>query len=114
MLRPNQICYIVKSQGNDVYGRPLPGKRLRERCSVVKLIVNDEKSAVRTDSSASKGNAQEFVAESVILLTPQTTATIHDILEVRGVTLEIMGMHQRFNVQGVLDHFEVTGKIWTK
>lgn len=113
MLRPNQFCIIAKRTGNDVFGQPLPGRRVREMCSVVKLEISDEKTSVRTDSSASRANAHEFQSDAVILLTAKSIAAINDILIVRGHELKITMIHPRYDVNGILDHHEVAADIWT-
>jgi len=112
MLRPNQIFVIEKRAGNDVYGQPVQGVRSRERGSIVKFPTTDVKSAVRADSSASRGNAHEFQADAVVLLTNKTVATLHDFLIIRGFTLRIMMIHPRWSAAGLLDHYECELKIW--
>ena len=114
MLLPNQNCILVSRQGNDIYGQPVPGRRSRERCSVVKLEVASEKTSVRTDSSASRGNAHEFQSDAVLLLPAKTIAKINDILIVRGHSLKITMMHPRYNVLGELDHQEVAADVWAE
>lgn len=112
MLRPNQI-FIVQQQGaNDVYGQPTQGLRSRERGSIVKFPTTDVKSSVRTDSSASRGNAHEYQTDAVVLLTNKTQAGLHDFLIIRGFTLRIMMMHPRYSAAGVLDHYECELQIW--
>ena len=114
MLLPNAKFILQKSGGNDVYGQPVPGKKTTERGSIVKFPVTDVKSSVRSDSSASRGNAHEFQADAVVLLTANTAAVLHDIMIIRGLTLKISAIHPRYNAQGVLDHFETTLIIWTQ
>lgn len=114
MLMPNQTCVLIKSAGNDVYGQPIPGIQSRERCSVVSMPTADVKSSVRSDSSASRGNAHEEQVNGKILLTAVTRAEMHDILVIRGQKLKIDSVHPRWNAAGKLDHIEVTVSIWTK
>lgn len=115
MLRPNQNCTIQLASGDtDIYGKPLPGRIVSERCAVVKDITEDVKSSIRSDSSASRGNAHEFEHQGVILLTKVTAAKAHDIITVRGRQMEIMSMHRRYTVTGALDHYECTTQIWTE
>lgn len=115
MLRPNKKCIIEQSSGDtDVYGQPVPGVRSEERCSVVRLNVVDQKSSVRADSSASRGNAREFQVDALLLLASNTKARIHDIIIVNGQALKIVGLQPRFNVAGKLDHYEATATIWTQ
>lgn len=113
MFRPNLQCKIQLASGkNDVRGQPIPGKLVNERCAIVKLIITNEKSSVRADSSASRGNAQEMEARSVILLPSSTQAQIDDIIIVSGYQLRINGMQPRFDVSGRLDHYEVNATMW--
>ena len=75
MFRPNLTCIISVSSGEtDVYGKPMPAKRVTERCAIVKLDIKNTKTSVRADTSASRGNARELIADSVILLTKNTVA----------------------------------------
>lgn len=114
MFRPNLTCRIQLSGGNDVYGQPLPGTYITERCSIIKLMITNEKSSVRADSSASRGNAMELETHSVLLLTPKTKAKIDDVIEINGYKLRIMGMFARHNLNGVLDHYQVEARMWSK
>ncbi len=114
MFKPNLDCVVHVSNGEtDLYGQPLPAKRVRERCAVIKLVVENVKSAVRADTSASRGSARELHADSVILLTKNTAANIDDILEVAGQSLKVQAKFPRFDVQGNLDHFEIQASIWS-
>lgn len=113
MFRPNTTCTISLVSGKtDVYGQPLPGIKVNERCAVVFLNIQSVKSAVRADAAPSNGNAREFEADANILLTKQTQANIDDVLTVQGTSLRIFSKRARYDVNGVLDHFEVTAKIW--
>ncbi len=114
MFRPNQTCRIQLASGKtDLYGQPTPGRTITERCAVVKLLLTNEKSSVRADSSASRGNANEMQAVSVVLLAPTTRAAIDDILEIAGHKLRIMGYFPRFDVTGRLDHVQVEAHVWS-
>ena len=114
MFRPNQNCTIISASGRtDVYGQPITSTRYSERCAVVKLITKNQKTAIRADSSASRGNARETVADSLILLARNTRAEIDDLISVSGQTLRIMSMHPRFSVTGELDHYEITASHWS-
>lgn len=114
MLMPNQVCYLIKSAGNDVYGQPKPGVRSKERCSIVKMPTVDVKSSIRADSSASRGTAHELQTNGTVLLTSVTKALMHDILEIRGQQMKIIGVQPRWDATGALDHIEVTVSIWSQ
>lgn len=114
MFRPNKVCYISVASGRtDVYGQPLSATKVREQCAVVRLVTTNMKSAVRADSSASRGNAKELVGDSLILLTATTAASIDDLIDVGGDTFRILSMHPRYSVGGALDHYEVTASVWS-
>lgn len=115
MFKPNLKCRVQISSGkNDVYGQPIPGRYVNERCAVVKLNLSNEKSSVRADSSASRGNAIEEEAVSVILLPATTQANKDDIIEVAGVKLRISARQPRFDVSGRLDHYEINATMWSE
>lgn len=114
MFRPNQTCMLQLSNGHDIYGQPRPATRVPERCAIVKLIRSNSKTSVRADSSASRANAEEVQVQSIILLSPATRAKINDVMEVAGVHLKIEGCFPRHDVQGRLDHVEVSASIWSQ
>ena len=114
MFRPNQDCHIQKSSGkNDVYGMPVPGAKVKERLAIIELNIASEKSAVRADTSASRGNAQEFEVISKFLLAKNTAAEINDILLYGGHGFRIKSLFPRHDLQGSLDHYEATCTFWS-
>jgi hypothetical protein len=114
MFRPNKTCYVTVASGRtDVYGQPLAATKVREQCAVVRLLTTNMKSAVRADSSASRGNAKELVSDSLILLAATTVAGIDDLIEVSGAKLRILSKHPRYSVGGTLDHYEITASVWS-
>lgn len=113
MFKPNQLCIVhLASNQTDVFGMPTPGIKVKERCSVVKMKISNIKSAVRADTSASRGNAQEIESDTVILLARTTRAGIDDNIEIHGNQFRIMSIHPRFTVVGDLDHYEVGCTYW--
>lgn len=114
MFRPNQNCHIQKSSGkNDVYGMPTPGAKVAERLAVIELNIMSEKSSVRADTSASRGNAQEMEVVSKFLLTKKTVAEINDVLIYAGHSFRVKSLFPRHDLQGMLDHFEATCTFWS-
>lgn len=115
MFVPNNTCTIQASEGlSDIYGQPRPGVFIKERCAVIRLVVMNVKSAVRADSSASRGSALELEAKSKFLLTAKTRASVDDLITIAGSTLRIMTKEPRFDLTGQLDHYEVTATFWGK
>lgn len=113
MFRPNQDCIIYTSVVNDVYGRPALANAVHERCTVTTTVISVVKSAIRADTSATRGNAREMDVDATVLLTKRTKAKLGDIIEVDGVKMRITSMIRRDNLQGVTDHYEVTGTYWS-
>lgn len=114
MFRPNDSCTITVASGKtDVYGKPLPSVTYTERCSVVKLEIKSLKSAIRSDTSATRGNARELTSDARILLTTSTRAEIDDVITVAGYNLRIMSKEPRYSSAGRLDHYEITAMIWS-
>ncbi len=114
MYIPKQRCVIQKAVGTNVYGQQVPGATFKEQCAIVKIVASDEKTSVRSDSSASRGNAHELLYDAVVLVGPRSNARIHDILTVNGYKLEIMTVQPRLDIDGRLDHYQLDLKIWTK
>lgn len=114
MFRPNQSCVIQKASGkNDAYGMPLPGVRHTERCAIVEVRIRSEKSSVRADSSASRGSAMELETDAKFLLAKTSRAAIDDLLIHAGTQYRINSKHARYDLQGRLDHYEITCTYWS-
>lgn len=107
MFRPNLDCVVRQKGGTDVYGMPIHGARKKERCAIVKKVLRNDKTSVRADSSASRGNARELEADVLILVSPQTTAEIDAILDTVGDTFLVQSKHGRYDIRGRLDHYEL-------
>ncbi len=115
MYIPKQTCVVTTaSNETDVYGKPIPGARHKERCAIVAIIESDEKTSVRSDSSATRGNAREILYDAVILFGPRTKAKMHDIVQVNGYKMEVMTVQPRYDIDGKLDHYQFDLKIWTE
>lgn len=112
MFRPNLTCFVREQGGYDAYGMPIQGKKKKEPCAVVKKILINDKTSVRADSSASRGNARELEANTVILLSPTTIARIDSLIELHGDSFRIKSMHARFAISGRLDHYECECTYW--
>lgn len=113
MYLPKNTCVITQTAGKtDVYGKPKPGVSFKERCAIVTIIGKDEKTTVRSDSSASRGNAHEILFDAVILFGPKTKSKLHDIVTINGYKLEIMASQPRYDIDGELDHYQNDLKIW--
>lgn len=98
--------------GTDVHGQPTFGTRTREQVAPVKLIFDSAKTTVRTDSSGTHGQAQEFTADVVLLLRPTSKIMVEDILTVAGHKVKVIAEHRRYSPTGTLDHIEIHCLAW--
>lgn len=113
MFRPNLNCVIREQDGADVYGMPKQGAKFKERCASIKFSVSNEKSSVRADSSATRGNAREFEADALFLVSPKSRAEIDGLIEVMSHTFRIISKFPRHAVDGRLDHYEIGCDYWS-
>lgn len=112
MFIPNLYCTITKAGSVNVYGEEQPGLTTPARCAIVKLLGREEKTSVRADSSASRGNAQEVTADAVLLFPPNTVIGMDDKITVVGQTLRVSGIWPRHDLRGRLDHYQVEAMKW--
>lgn len=112
MFIANVDCTIAPHAGNDVYGKPKHGAPVKARCAMVKMAYDEKKTSVRADSSASRGNAEEIVADARLLFIKTTVIQMDDLVTVAGYQLRVIGVFPRYTVQGRLDHWQVDCSIW--
>src|SRR5690349_13441653 len=98
---PNVDCVIEHPAGDpDTYGQLAEGVPVSVKCAVVKLEQSSEKSSVRADTSASRGNANEITAAARLLFLPPVEIGLDDIVIIRGIKLKVVNVHTRFDVFG--------------
>lgn len=107
MFIPNNQGTLRRKIGTNVngealYGGPIPGVP----CGVVHLNFSAEKTAVRADSSASRGNADEPLHFAKILFPAIVKPALGDQFHIHGLSLEIAKSEPRFSIMGALDHYE--------
>lgn len=107
MLYARIPCKIRKQSGTDVYGQAAYGDPAEAMCAVVKLDASAIKTSVRTDSSASRGSAEEVAPVGKLLFPPIYDVAIGDLVLVHGLTVKVKSVQPRFAVFGGVDHNEV-------
>lgn len=112
MFRPNLSCKVSKQTGSDIYGRKLYDVWLGGRCAIVKLAKQTDKTSVRTDSSASRGSAQEIKADARILFPVGMILKPGDRIEIEGILLTVESVFPRHTVTGRFDHWQVDCNIF--
>ncbi|WP_276122561.1 hypothetical protein [Pararhizobium qamdonense] len=104
MFTPNQIGTYQRMTKRNLDGEEIYGDPASLPLSVVRLAAQSEKTSVRSDSSASRGQADQMAAEAKILT--KLELKVDDIVHVNGLTLRVTGTHPRFTAFGVFDHHE--------
>lgn len=118
-LRPRNICFIRrKSTSYDDFGRPIVGaSSTKARCSIVHLWNETDATSVRHDTSASRGRAEEAMADVRILLLPNQAVSTGDVIEVEqksadNVIFEVRRIFRRPDVHGRIHHIDVSGELF--
>lgn len=108
MFIPNRIAYLRrKSKATDMYGQHTYSQKEPIHYALVRYDTLIQDSTVRADSSATRGNIKEFQATGRILVHKRHNPTWGDLVVVEKRVYEIKEVEPRFNVLGILDHWEV-------
>jgi hypothetical protein len=115
LFNPNTPCLIYATGAkHDLYGQPKLSIRAREKCAIVKMVLAAQKTSVRADSSASRGAADEVIADAVLLFPPYTKVGVDDLIDIMGVALKVTGKAPKVSLDGRLDHYRVSCMIATE
>lgn len=107
MFRPNNYGMLSKQVGRNIYGEFRYKNPVKVPCAIVDNVAKQQRTPVRTDSSADRGASEEKVAQVKILFLPNVVITSSDKFEIAGLSLRVVAIQQRYSVLGVLDHLEV-------
>lgn len=113
MFIPNSFAMVSTRRGYNLYGEPDFNEPVRVACGIVKMDVMAGKTSVRTDSSASRGNAGEITANSRMLFAATQPIGIGDKVEFDGVQLIITEIFPRRDMSGKVDHYDCVLQKWT-
>ncbi|MGZ8497412.1 MAG: hypothetical protein ACXWXL_03315 [Candidatus Binatia bacterium] len=112
MFKGNIPLKIEKLGSHDRYGQASVSAVSNSRCSIVKLSTDRSRTSVRTDTSASGGNAHEIAADARLLVNFNADIAIGDRLTVAGVTLKLDSKLLRNDVHGKSNHWQCDCSIW--
>lgn len=113
MFQPNVLCSLTPaSTETDMYGNQVMLPSRPAKCGIVKLNVGDQNVTVRADSSASRGAAQETVADAILLFPVIYGVKTDDVIDVIGYKLKVTMVRARHSVNGQLDHHQVEAMVW--
>lgn len=111
-FRPNVPCVVITPGAYDQYGHQAEGARRNARCGIVKLDIDNMRTPIRTDASASRSSARETEAK-VVLLIPSNVAIANDyFVEIQGFTFRVIRIFKRYGVDGRFDHTEIECDVW--
>jgi len=112
MFIPNSKGTYQKVTGRDIHSRPTYSAAMICPFSPVNMLIADQKTSVRTDSSASRGAADERVAtRAKILVPPFVALSFGDKFMFDDMDFRVTAVHKRRNVFGALDHLEIDLEI---
>ncbi|CAO3459770.1 hypothetical protein [Azospirillum argentinense] len=100
-------CQIIPAGLFDEYGTPALGAAQDALCAVVKFDLAAAKTSVRTDSSASRGTAEEIVPAIRLLFPTLYPIRIGDRVRLFGALVEASSVQPRLAVSGEHDHNQV-------
>jgi hypothetical protein len=104
-------CTLRAPGSRDIYGKTTLGPATPALCSIVRFEIGSTKTSVRTDSSASRGNAEETTAAVRLLFPTLYPVVAGTVVEMLGQRLEITSVHPRHAVTGELDHYQVDAQV---
>lgn len=107
MFIPNLKVALRSRVSVDLYGRPTFAAPRTIRCGVIRLQEMSQHTSVRTDSSASRGNAMEETVLSRILVPAKVLVNQGDEIDIGDFTLTVSSVWPRYNIAGKLDHWQV-------
>jgi hypothetical protein len=107
MFVPNTFGMLSRRSIKNAYGEYSFAAPVRVPCAIVHSTRKNLKTPVRADSSASRGAAEEKIAVSKLLFPKTVAIDTNDKFEIDGKVLRVIGIEERKNVLGQLDHFEI-------
>ena len=111
LFKPKTPCKIYRKGVTNIYGEQTLSLPTATKCAVVKLMRGKQDSTVRTDSGATRGHADELIAEAKLLFAVSDDVKPGDVLEVNGVRVIADRVAFQYTVGGKLDHLQVVGSI---
>lgn len=112
MFVPNNSGYLSYRSGSNKFGEPTYDAPVKVPCAVIQIKDDIKKTAIRTDSSASRANADELVAVANILFPTSVRIANGDKFQIAGFDLRVIMVEPRFSTAGVLDHNECAFEAW--
>jgi hypothetical protein len=107
VITMNVPCLVERRGEANLYNEESFAKPTPSKCAVVKLLVRNERTSVRTDSSGTHGHADETTIDGKLLMSKNEKIALGDKITVQGQRMTVVGVHPRYNVWSRIDHIEV-------
>ena len=112
-LIPNIDATVERAGDPDLHGEITLGSAVTVRIGIVTLDLAQEKTSVRTDASATRGNAAETTVRARLLFPNYFEPATNDRVTVLGRELKVVSIFPRVGVPGRVDHYQVDCETWT-
>jgi len=112
MWNGNLPCTIERLGRYDKYGQPSVLEKIETRGSIVRLAPERMRTAIRTDASASGGNAHEQTDDGVILINHDANPEIGDRITILGHKLKVNKIYYRYTIFGAKHHWQCFCSRW--
>lgn len=108
LFSPNTRADIYRktAQVNN-FGRPTYEPKKSVPIAVIHMSIAAQKSSVRADTSASRGQMEQMEGDAMFLLPIYVKVNEGDVFHKDHLWLEVAMVEPRRSIQGNLDHYEV-------
>jgi hypothetical protein len=79
---------------------------------VVRIEQMTQPTSIRTDKSGSQGRAYEKIIAGRFLIENSKEPSSGDLITVRGKTYEVVDVFPRYDMDGLVNHFQVDIERW--
>jgi hypothetical protein len=106
MFSPNTTGKLYTRGPTNIYDEATYSQPRTVACTVVSLQSVIKATAIRTDASASRSNAEETNETGKILFPLNVAIRVDDKFVIHGLNLRITGIQPRYDIFGNPDHQE--------
>lgn len=111
-FKGNVNISIEQLSGYDEFGQPAIASALNIKCKVVKLLTDLSQTVSRMSQSATLGNADEYVADGIFLVAPNSAVKIGDKATVAGTAFRVDKKIVQYTTTSIVHHWQIECSIW--
>jgi len=109
---PQMRGQIKSPTGFSVTGEATYGRSRSVGLSVARIEKATQPTSIRTDKSGSQGRADESVVKGRLLIENRIAPLNGDLITVRGTAYEILDVYPRYDMDGLVNHYQVDIGRW--